>query len=128
MAFLVEFSTRARLDLEVLYIEKNDAESAAAARWYNELEKAVDALGRHPHRCAPAPETRTFKPKLWHLLYGKKPHVYRVIYDIDEAWQVVRVIAIRHGARQQLKPSDLKQSGASLRAAVLAACYFPALL
>jgi toxin ParE1/3/4 len=108
MAFLVEFSTRARLDLEVLYIEKNAAESDAAARWYNELEKAVDGLGRYPHRCAPAPEARNFKRKLWQLLYGKKPHVYRVIYEIDEAWQAVRVIAIRHGARRQLKPSDLK--------------------
>ncbi len=45
MAYLVEFSARAIRDLEVLYVEKDAAESAVAARWYNGLEEAVDALG-----------------------------------------------------------------------------------
>jgi mRNA-degrading endonuclease RelE of RelBE toxin-antitoxin system len=42
-----------------------------------------------------------------HLLYGKKPHVYRVIYEVDEKWRSVLVLAIRHGARRKLKPSVL---------------------
>ena len=47
------------------------------------------------------------KRKLRHLLYGKKPHVYRVIYEVDEGRQAVWVLTIRHGARRKLKPSDL---------------------
>jgi plasmid stabilization system protein ParE len=109
MAYLIEFSALAARDLEVLYVEKNASESAAAARWYNGLEEAVDALRWYPHRCPPAPEAREreMKRKLRHLLYGKKPHVYRVIYELDEPRQAVWVLTIRHGSRQKLKPSDL---------------------
>lgn len=107
MTYLVEFAARAVRDLEILYLEKNAAESRAAARWYNGLEQAVYALALHPHRCPVAPEARRAKRKLRHLLYGKKPHVYRVLYEVDEARQVVWVLHIRHGARRKLKPSDL---------------------
>lgn len=107
MPYLVEFATRAILDLEILYVEKNAVESRAAARWYNRLEQAVYALASHPHRCAVAPESRKLKRRLRHLLYGDKPHVYRVIYEVDEKRLAVRVLMIRHGARQKIKPSDL---------------------
>jgi mRNA-degrading endonuclease RelE of RelBE toxin-antitoxin system len=45
--------------------------------------------------------------ELRHLLYGKKPHVYRVIYEVDEGRQAVLVLTIRHGARREIKASDL---------------------
>jgi len=48
MAYRVELTDRAARDLELLYLEKNAAESQAAARWYNRLEEAVSALGRYP--------------------------------------------------------------------------------
>jgi toxin ParE1/3/4 len=107
MAYRVELTDRAARDLELLYLEKNAAESQAAARWYNRLEKAVSALGRYPYRCPVAPESRRMKRKLWHLLYGKKPHIYRVIYEIDEQQQTVWVLTIRHAARRKAKASDL---------------------
>jgi toxin ParE1/3/4 len=107
MTYLVEFAAHAVRDLEILYLEKNAAESRAAARWYNGLEEAVYALALHPHRCPIAPEARRAKRKLRHLLYGKKPHVYRVLYEVDEERQAVWVFTIRHGARRKLKPSDL---------------------
>ena len=44
MAYRVEFAARAARDLEILYVEKNAAESHAAARWYKGLEEAVYAL------------------------------------------------------------------------------------
>ncbi|HMD15027.1 MAG TPA: hypothetical protein VKH18_00060 [Terriglobales bacterium] len=79
MTYVVEFAVGAVRDLEMLYVEKNAAESLAAARWFNGLEQAVYALASHPQRCPFAPEARRAKRKLRHLLYGKKPHVYRVI-------------------------------------------------
>jgi mRNA-degrading endonuclease RelE of RelBE toxin-antitoxin system len=33
--------------------------------------------------------------------------IYRVICEVDEAHRVVLVLAIRHGARGEMKPSDL---------------------
>jgi toxin ParE1/3/4 len=102
MPYRVEFAARAARDLEILYVEKNVAESPAAARWYNGLEEAVYALGTRPYRCPVAPETRKSKRKLRHLLYGKKPHVYRVIYEVEEQRQTVWVLTIRHGARRNI--------------------------
>jgi toxin ParE1/3/4 len=89
MTYLVEFAARASRDLEILYKEKNAAESHAAARWYNGLEEAVSALASFPLRCPVAPEARKAKRKLRNLLYGNKPHVYRVIYEVSvyaEKW------------------------------------------
>jgi len=105
MTYRVELADRAVRDLELLYLEKNAGESKAAAGWFNRLEEAVSALGRYPYRCAVAPESKKMKRR--HLLYGKKPHVYRVIYEIDEQRCTVWVLTIRHAARRRLKRSDL---------------------
>jgi toxin ParE1/3/4 len=107
MAYRVEFSDRASRDTEALYLEKNAAESSAASRWYNGLENAVNALATHSHRCPIAPESRRLRRALRHLLYGNTPHIYRVIYEIDEPAQTVWVITIRHGARRTAKRSDV---------------------
>ena len=97
MTYLVEFAARAARDLEILYVEKNTAESHAAARWYNELEQAVYALASYPYRCPVAPEARRAKRKLRHLLYGKKPYVSRVIYVVDEERPVATLLAGNSG-------------------------------
>jgi toxin ParE1/3/4 len=107
MAYRVEFTFRAVRDLEILYMEKKVVESLAAARWYNGLERAVTALATHPQRCPVAPEARRTKRKLRHLLYGRKPHVYRVIYEFEEKQKIVWVLTIRHGARRKLQEFDL---------------------
>jgi mRNA-degrading endonuclease RelE of RelBE toxin-antitoxin system len=66
------------------------------------------ALADYPERCPVAPEARRMKRKIRHLLYGTKSHIYRVIYDIDERRKAVWILTIRHGARKQLRPSDLE--------------------
>jgi mRNA-degrading endonuclease RelE of RelBE toxin-antitoxin system len=106
MAYHIEFADRAARDLEALYVEKHAAE--AASRWYNGMEEAVYALATYPDRCPMAPEARKLRRELRHLLYGKKPHVYRVIYEVDERRQTVWVLTVRHGARRRLEASDVK--------------------
>ena len=59
--------------------------------------------GRNPHPLPVTPEDRHLR----HLLYGKKPRVYRVIFEIDEPHRVVKVLTIRHGARQEFKTDEL---------------------
>ncbi len=107
MEYHVEFAVRAVRDLEILYLEKIAAESQAAAHWFNGLEHAVFSLASHPQRCPLALEARSLKRNLRNLLYGKNPHVYRVIFEIDEGRQAVSVLTIRHGARRKLRRSDL---------------------
>ena len=76
------------------------------ARWYNGLEKAVYSLEAYLRRCPITPESKKTGRPLRHLLYGNKPHVYRVIYEIDERKTVVRVVTIRHRA---MEPAELSE-------------------
>ncbi len=104
MIYRVELAERATRDLDALYAAKNASGSPAAARWYNGLEAAVCALESHPYRCPVAPEAGKSRRPLRHLLYGRKPHVYRAIYEIDEQRKLVKVLTLRHGARE---PAEL---------------------
>jgi toxin ParE1/3/4 len=59
------------------------------------LAEAIYSLERFPDRGPAVPESK----KLRHLLFGKKPHVYRIIYAVDKRNRIVNVLHIRHGAR-----------------------------
>jgi toxin ParE1/3/4 len=98
MAYLVELTLRAERDLEFLYQRISADDSAAAARWFNGLEKAIYTLERWPRRCPLAPESKKAKRRLRHLLYGARRDLYRVIFEIDESRKAVRVLTIRHAA------------------------------
>jgi len=108
MAYRVEFSSRAARDLATLFEEINASESVPAARWFNGLENAMGTLESLPRRCPAAPESKRTRRRLRHLLYGKKPHVYRVIFEIDEPHKILTVITIRHGARESAAPDELR--------------------
>jgi toxin ParE1/3/4 len=103
MAYRVSIGPRAERDLEDLYVEIEAEDSAAAQRWYQGLTRAILSLRERPNR---TPVTRESK-LLRHLLYGKKPHVYRVIYRVVERQRRVEVLHIRHGSRRRFRLSDL---------------------
>lgn len=109
MTYRVELTGRAARDLDSLYLEKHATDSPAAACWYNRLEEAVYSLERSPYRSTAAPEAEKSRRPLRQLLYGKKPHVYRVIYEIDEQRQPGTVLAIRHGAREPAELVELQE-------------------
>ena len=103
MAYLVKLTARAQRDLALLYDEINAEQLDAALKWYRGLRNAILSLEHHPNRCPATPET----PKLRHLLYGNKPHIYRAIYRVLEKQKHVEVLHIRHGARRKFTGSDL---------------------
>jgi plasmid stabilization system protein ParE len=107
MEFRVEMSTRAARDLTDIYKWIHGEESTAAGRWFNGLEQAIYTPGRMPRRCPLAPEARAAKRSLRQLLYGDRPHVYRVVYKIDERRKAVYVLTIRHGAREEAGRDEL---------------------
>ena len=72
----------------------------AAAKWYRGLRQMIFSLDRDPLRGKRTSES----PELHRLLYGKNPHVYRIIYAVDPEGRVVRVVHIRHGARSAFVP------------------------
>jgi plasmid stabilization system protein ParE len=101
MAYLVELTRRAERDLSHLFQWISASDSAAAASWFNGLEKAIYTLERFPRRCPVAPEGKTTKRPLQHLLYGSRRDVDRVILKIDDRGKRVRVLSIRHGAMER---------------------------
>lgn len=103
MAYLVKITLRAKRDLAILFDDIHAADSEAALNWYEGLKEAALTLEKLPNRC---PLTRE-NPKLRHLLYGRKPHVYRVIYRVFENEKRAHVLHIRHGARRLFTASDL---------------------
>ena len=97
MAYFVNVTPRAERDLGLLYYQINAEESDAALTWYLGLKKAILGLNEHPNRCPVTGEDANLR----HLLFGKKPHVYRVIYRVLEKQKRVEVLHIRHGARRR---------------------------
>ena len=61
---------------------------------------------RFPRRCPRAPESRRANGPLRHLLYGSKPNVYRILFEIDEARQILWILTVRHGARDTLNSGE----------------------
>ena len=98
MVYHVNLTRRALRDLAHLYRRIEAESSRQAAEWFAGLEEAIYSLEHHPKRAPTIPEDR----KLRHLLYGKKPHVYRIIYEVMERARRVDVLHIRHGARASI--------------------------
>jgi plasmid stabilization system protein ParE len=103
MAYFVRITPRARRDLALLFHDIHAEDSETALKWYKGLKDAVLTLEELPNRCPATPEN----PRLRHLLFGRKPHVYRVIYRVLKNEKRVNVLHIRHGARRRFNPLDL---------------------
>lgn len=101
MAFRVRQTAQADYDLDII-LEWLLARQAGEAglRWFRKLKEAVTSLSELPERCPLAPENADFPFEVRRLLYGRKPHQYRVLFTIEA--DVVVILHIRHGRRRQL--------------------------
>src|SRR5262245_27173134 len=99
MAYRVDLTARANRDLQRIFWHVCAQVSVQAAAWFNGLEAAVHSLEKHPDRGAITSENK----KLRHLLYGRKPHIYRIIYRVNKRAKRVEILHIRHGARDKFK-------------------------
>lgn len=104
MAYRVEITARAERDLDALYVQVHAADSERARKWYFGLRAAIYGLCEMPRRCSRTPENKNLR----HLLYGRKPYVYRVIFRIRIKTGVLEILHIRHGARRKFRVSDLE--------------------
>jgi len=101
MGFQVEYSSQAEADLHsVLEWLISQRAGEAGLHWVEGLEKAVASLSEMPQRCPLAPENRSFPFEVRHLLYGRRPHVYRVIFRVID--DVVYILHVWHGRRKHL--------------------------
>lgn len=95
---------RAQRDLAGIFDYIGAHSGDAAHTWYLGLKNEIRSLSQTPLRCPKAPENADLR----HLLYGAKPHVYRVIFRVVEKRKEVEILHIRHGARQQVEADELK--------------------
>lgn len=101
MAYTVEFSARARRDIDeiVAYIQADSPRDAT--RWRQKLHEKMMALRTMPEACGLAPETDESQHEVRQLLHGR----YRVLLTIRE--QKVFVLTIRHGARRFMRADEI---------------------
>ena len=101
MAFRVRLTAQADYDLDLI-LEWLLAQQAgdAGLRWFLKMKEAINSLAEMPERCMVAPENSEFPFEVRQLLYGHKPHQYRVLFTIEA--DTVIVLHIRHGRRRRL--------------------------
>ena len=108
MAYRVELSKGAEIELEELYLWVVERAPSQGAAWFNGLEQAILTLDQHPRRCRIAPESLDPDQPVRVLNYGRGPHVYRVFFTVEDGKKLVRVVHIRRGSRQRPTPGELK--------------------
>ena len=101
MAFRVELSERAQTDIAAIYewLQSQQA-GTAGERWFVALREAIGSLSQLPLRCRVAPESRDSPVEVRQLLYGRKPHVYRILFTMDG--EIVQVLHVRHARRRTI--------------------------
>lgn len=102
MTFRVETTAQAENDADAILewlLSQHSGETGE--RWFQALENAIASLEEFPKRCGLAPESRVFPFEVRQLLYGHKPHTYRILFTIQH--RTVYVLHIRHGRRQPAK-------------------------
>jgi toxin ParE1/3/4 len=104
MTFRVEITEEAERDAHgILDWLISEQAGLSGLQWFQGLENAIASLATFPERLPLAPENAMFPFEVRHLLYGRKPHVYRVLFTIEG--DTVSVLHIRHGRRQPVAKS-----------------------
>ena len=85
MAYRVDLTERAARNLRRIYQTINAKDAAQARIWFHGLEKTIISLDEHPARGAIIAEDDSLR----HLHYGRRRHVCRIIYAIDEPNRVI---------------------------------------
>jgi toxin ParE1/3/4 len=104
MSFYVTIARKAAREIEGQYSWLAERSKAIALRWQNSLLEAIESLERNPERCPEAPEAEWYKG-VRQLLHGKRPHIYRILFEIRKP--TVVVLRVRHGAQDLLGPGEL---------------------
>jgi plasmid stabilization system protein ParE len=102
MGFRVELSEQAQRDVSAIYLWLCSEQAGdAGERWFRALRTAIRSLADLPARCPLAAENRDASVEVRQLLYGRRPHTYRILFAIEG--DVVQVLHVRHARRRPAK-------------------------
>lgn len=71
-----------------------------ADKWLWQINQAITSLANFPQRCPISSESNAFDLTIYQLLYGKKPHIYRILFMVEE--ETVSILRVRHTRQQSL--------------------------
>ena len=108
MAYRVELTKSAGVQLEELYLWVVERAPSRGAAWFNDLERAILSLEQFPKRCRMAPRAWTGICRFESSTTAAALTSIAWFFTIDDAIRVVRVVHIRRGARQRPSPGELE--------------------
>lgn len=111
MAYTVSLAATAEADAYAAFERIREVAPASAATGLASLFTAIRTLADIPARCPVIPEADELGRPVRHLLYGKRPGVYRIIFDIQDVSEEgprVRVLRIWHGTRDRITTEDIE--------------------
>jgi plasmid stabilization system protein ParE len=101
MTFRVEMSAQAEDEASgILDWLLSQHAGETGIHWFLAMEDAIASLSALPERCPLAPENARFPFEVRQLLYGRKPHVYRILFTIEG--DAVKILHIRHARRRPI--------------------------
>jgi len=102
MTFRVEVTAQAEQDADAILEWLTSKQAGEAGfRWFAALAEALASLAEFPRRCPLASESAHLPFEVRQLLYGNTPHVYRILFTIED--KTVYVLHIRHARRQPIE-------------------------
>lgn len=94
-------------ELEDAYLWIAERAPVEAAAWYNRALAAFLTLETFPERCPIAPESGLFDHEIRQLIHGKRQYAYRILFDV--VGKKVRILHIRHGAREHMTGEEMAE-------------------
>jgi plasmid stabilization system protein ParE len=101
---IIQPSAFADLEETLDYLAKHYSLESSEA-WYAGCLAALESLAKNPHRCGIAKEAAKIGVEIRQCLYRRHHSVYRILFTIRE--DAVRVLYVRHSARDDMAPRDL---------------------
>lgn len=108
MTYQVVLQRHARRDIWHSHAWIAERAPRAADRWLDKLQTEIATLEVAPERCPLVAVRHRLSCDVRELLYGRKPHVFRIVFVIDGT--LVRVLRIRRGQRRNLSAKDLSDA------------------
>lgn len=98
MGYRVALAEAAQSDARELFDWVSERAPLRGPEWFEELIESLYSLEEFPYRCPRAREAETAMREIRVLRFGKRRHVYGILFEIDEPRKTVWILHIRHGA------------------------------
>ncbi len=105
--YQIVLADTAKSDANYIYEWVVERAPIRGAEWFEELMDCLYSLELLPNRCPLAREAKDAQRSIRCLHFGKRRHVYRILYEVDEPRRTVYILHIRHGALRDLDPDQI---------------------